>query len=59
MCTKQKVGVKIRLIRLVQVILGDNTSINIFLVKMDLCTNIFAGYLHDVSVLFEKRRMHR
>ena len=29
-----------------------------FLWKIDLCTNIFAGYFHDISDLFKKRRLH-
>ena len=29
-----------------------------FLWKIDLPTNIFAGYLHDVSDLFQRQRLH-
>ena len=37
--------------------LDDNASINIFPAEIDLRTNIFAGYFHDVSDLFQKRRL--
>ena len=36
-----------------QVNLDDNASINIFPVEIDLRTNIFAGYFHDVSDLLK------
>ena len=64
--TKQKVDVKIHLIRrfrelcMIQDLrtclgyLGRSHFNKYFSAKMDLRTNIFAGYFHDVSVLFEK-----
>ena len=38
--------------------LDDNASINSVPVEIDLHTYIFAGYFHDVSDLFQKRRLH-
>ena len=40
-----------------QFYLDQNASINIFLWKIDLRTNIFAGYFHDILDLFQKRRL--
>ena len=39
-----------------KVYLDDNASI-FFLWKIDLHTNIFAGYFHDIFDLFQKRRL--